>query len=83
MSAPRAQAERYLRGVAEHARKNAPAGHGKFTAIVMSTGGLVESETLRLMQDWQRGVKAWEWSHLMSTLSLGLVRARARVISWT
>jgi hypothetical protein len=34
-----------------------PRLQGKFTAITMSTGGLAEGETMRLMQDWQWVVK--------------------------
>jgi hypothetical protein len=78
----RSQAERYLGGIAKLARKNAPAGQGTFTAIVMSTGGLVEEDTMRLLEEWQKGIKDWDWAHFLGTLSLGLVRARAKVVSW-
>lgn len=77
-----AQMDRYLRAVAAKTRENAPSGIGKFSAVVMTSGGFMEKDTKKQMDAWEEGVKDWEWAALLRGLSLGFVRARARSVTW-
>jgi hypothetical protein len=55
-----------------------PGAVGTFSALVFSSGGLVEKETANVLDGWRLVVSgvAWEW--MVRRISIGLVRSRAR-----
>lgn len=72
------QLQRYLNGVHRETVKNVAGSVGRFSPLVFSAGGLIETETAKRLEEWRRVVSAVVWEWMLRRMSLGLVRARAR-----
>jgi hypothetical protein len=72
------QMGRYLEEVRRETVKNVPGVVGTFSALVFSSGGLVEKETWKVLESWKNAVSGVAWEFMVRRMSLSLVRSRAR-----
>lgn len=72
------QLQRYLNSVHRETVRAQPGGLGRFSPLVFSADGLIETETVKRMEEWKKAVSSGTWEYMMRRMSLGLVRARAK-----
>jgi hypothetical protein len=75
-----ATANKYLASVAAEKLNRLPpaASPVPFTPIILSLGGLMESETAKAFNSWKTSLPSGTFRHLLRRLSLILLRARVR-----
>ena len=67
---------KYLETIIQKARSKAPAGIGKFTPPVFTTGGYVEMKTLKCLDDWKKESPEGAWDLMARRMLPGLIRSR-------
>nr|XP_031862100.1 uncharacterized protein CI109_002513 [Kwoniella shandongensis]KAA5529172.1 hypothetical protein CI109_002513 [Kwoniella shandongensis] len=74
------QARRKVTGLPAEERERVE-GTGLFTPLVLSTGGLLDEETMAKISDWKRwNMPGAAYGWMLMSISVALVRARARTL---
>lgn len=72
------QIDRYLHRIGERTRRRAPGGTGRFSALVFSSGALVEKETMKELSGWMEKMDKHTKNWMATRISIGFVKAQAR-----
>ena len=73
-----AQIDRHLAQISRRTKANAPGSTGKFSPLVFSPGGLIETETLETLNGYKMHIVPAKWAQTMRRMSVGLLRARVK-----
>jgi hypothetical protein len=72
------QIQRYLNDIYRETIRAQPGSLGRFSPLVFSSDGLVETETMRRLEEWKKVVSGNAWEYMIRRMSVGLVRAMAK-----